>query len=70
MRSRLATLAESLSDLTPEEWAELLPIAAAAVKRAPHWRGGRSDLAHALARAGGMMRAIVARRGVETEPAP
>lgn len=54
----LIRLATELGDLTPEELAVVLPEAARMIAAAPHWRGGRRDIASLLRRAGHRARCI------------
>lgn len=58
----LIRLAIEVGDLTPEELAVVLPEAARMVAAAPHWRGGRSDIASLLRRAGSVAAGIAERR--------
>lgn len=62
MRSVLQRLAVELGDLTPEELAVVLPDAARRIARAPHWKGGRSDIASLLRAAGRKAQGIAERR--------
>lgn len=59
---KLLQLATELGDLTPEELAVVLPEAARMIAAAPHWRGGRSDIASLLRRAGSVATGIAERR--------
>lgn len=59
---KLLSLATELGDLTPQELAVVLPEASRHIRTAPHWQGGRSDIASLLRRAGSVATGIAERR--------
>lgn len=62
---KLLSLATELGDLTPEELAVVLPEASRHIRTAPHWQGGRSEIASLLQRAGHRARCVARQRRVE-----